>query len=218
MSPVIVGLIGLGILILVFTLRMPVAFALMITGFSGMLYFLPPQAAFRFLATDIFGQFSSYPLSAIPMLVLMGCFASAAGITIRLYDVVYVWMGWMRGGLGAVSVFASMIFGGISGSSVADAAGFIMPESEAELLADRGDVTQVAGGKRPVRRVIMMIGGVSLEDGGRVKLGVEGNGEQMPIGRAIGYGQQIGLRRDVVDRRHYAADLLRSFAEVSYLG
>ncbi len=98
----------------------PIAYSL---GLSGFLYFvfehpelvsiLPP----RFLA-----GMDSYAMIALPLFVLMGLLMNAGGITTRLINFSLLFVGRFRGGLGAVNVFASMIFGGISGSSVSDTA------------------------------------------------------------------------------------------------
>ncbi len=71
----------------------------------------------------MYGSLDSFLLVAIPLFMLGGSIMEKGGTSQLIFDFAGSWMGWMRGGLGAVSVFASMIFGGISGSSVADAAG-----------------------------------------------------------------------------------------------
>lgn len=122
MSPAIAGVIGIGLLVVLFLLRMPVAFAMALTGFAGFAYLTTPVAALNLLAIDIFESFSSYPLSVIPMFILMGAFAFAAGISQRLYGTTYTWIGHYRGGLTIATVFACAAFGAICGSSTATAA------------------------------------------------------------------------------------------------
>lgn len=56
------------------------------------------------------------------MFVLMGTFASASGISQRLYRTAYMWLGHWRGGLGIATIFACAGFGAICGSSTATAA------------------------------------------------------------------------------------------------
>jgi tripartite ATP-independent transporter DctM subunit len=101
-------------------LGIPIAYSL---GLSGFVYFwmvrpdilsILPQ---RFLA-----GMDSYAMIALPLFVLMGRLMNAGGITTRLIDFSLLFVGRLRGGLGAVNVFASMVFGGISGSSVSDTA------------------------------------------------------------------------------------------------
>jgi C4-dicarboxylate transporter DctM subunit len=122
MSPTTVGLIGIGLLVFLFLLRMPVAFAMALVGFVGFAYLTTPEAALHLLGRDIFDTFSSYPLSVIPMFILMGTFAFASGISQRLFKMTYTWIGHWTGGLTIATVFASAGFGAICGSSTATAA------------------------------------------------------------------------------------------------
>jgi len=122
MSPATAGIIGIGLLVVLFLLRMPVAFAMALVGFVGFAYLTTPEAALSLLGRDIFDTFSSYPLSVIPMFILMGTFAFAAGISQRLFKTTYAWIGHRRGGLTIATVFASAGFGAICGSSTATAA------------------------------------------------------------------------------------------------
>ena len=122
MSPITVGLIGIAVLILMFLLRMPVAFAMALVGFVGFAILTSSEAALSLLANDIFASFTSYPLSVIPMFILMGTFAFASGISRRLFQTTYAWIGHRRGGLTVATVFACAGFGAICGSSTATAA------------------------------------------------------------------------------------------------
>lgn len=122
MSPATIGIIGIGLLVVLFLLRMPVAFAMALAGFVGFAYLTTPEAALSLLGLDIFESFSSYPLSVIPMFILMGTFAFASGISQRLYRTTYTWIGHYRGGLTVATVFACAAFGAICGSSTATAA------------------------------------------------------------------------------------------------
>ena len=122
MSPTITGIVGIFILVVLFLLRMPVAFAMALVGFGGFAFLSTPEAALSLLGHDIFSTFSSYPLSVIPMFILMGTFAFASGISKRLYETTYAWIGHHRGGLTVATVFACAGFGAICGSSTATAA------------------------------------------------------------------------------------------------
>lgn len=122
MNPVTAGIIGIALLVLLFLLRMPVAFAMALVGLVGFAYLTTPEAALGLLGRDIFDEFSSYPLSVIPMFILMGTFAYASGISRRLYKTTYTWVGHLRGGLTIATVFACAGFGAICGSSTATAA------------------------------------------------------------------------------------------------
>ena len=113
-----------GLMFLVFGLfavlllaRVPVAFCL---GLSAFAYFfaagLPPLVA----AQKICVQLAEPTLMAIPFFILCGEIMNAGGMATRLIDLANVCIGFIRGGLAMVNVLASMFFGGISGSSVAD--------------------------------------------------------------------------------------------------
>ena len=122
MDSVTVGIIGIGLLILLFLLRLPVAFAMALIGVVGFGYLASPDAALGLIGRDIFEDFRNYPLSVIPMFILMGNFAFASGISKRLYKTTYAWIGQFRGGLTMATVFACAGFGAICGSSTATAA------------------------------------------------------------------------------------------------
>jgi len=122
MDPVSVGVLGILFMIFLFLIRVPVAFSMMITGLLGFSYLSSWNAGLKLLARDIFEQFSSFPLSAIPMFILMGAFAYASGIGRRLYDAAYHVLGGLRGGLTLATVVACGAFAAICGSTAATAA------------------------------------------------------------------------------------------------
>jgi len=96
-------------------LRIPIAYSL---GLSALVYFLcirPELTAV--LPQRFFAGMDSYALIALPLFILMGQLMNASGITGRLISVCLIFVGPFRGGLGLVNVVASMLFGGISGSS-----------------------------------------------------------------------------------------------------
>lgn len=112
---------GLLILFGVFTICVvigtPVAFALGIASISAFFYEgLPMMVAFQRIISGI----SIFALMAIPFFIFAGDLMFHGGIAVRLVRFASSAVGAMRGGLGIVNVFASMLFGGISGSAVAD--------------------------------------------------------------------------------------------------
>lgn len=110
-------LVTLGVLLII---GVPIAYSL---GISGFLYFaiLRPELL-GILPQRLFAGMDSYSMIALPLFVLMGLLMNAGGITTKLIDFSLLFVGRFRGGLGLVNVFASMVFGGISGSSVSDTA------------------------------------------------------------------------------------------------
>jgi len=69
------------------------------------------------------GGLDSFPLLAVPFFILAGNLMNSAGITNRIYNWALGIVGWMRGGLGHVNVVGSVVFAGMSGTAIADAAG-----------------------------------------------------------------------------------------------
>ena len=122
MSPTIIAIIGIVVMLLIMFLRLPVGFAMALAGFLGMSYFISPQAAFHILATDIWGQFSAYGLSVIPLFIFMGYICFNSGISVRLYDTAYKWVGQLRGGIAMATIVADEFFAAICGSNTATAA------------------------------------------------------------------------------------------------
>ena len=112
---------GLLILLAVFALcvviGMPVAFALGVASVATFVFEgLPLMIAFQRIISGI----SIYSLMAIPFFIFAGELMFHGGIAMRLVRFASSAVGFMRGGLGIVNVFSSMLFGGISGSAIAD--------------------------------------------------------------------------------------------------
>ncbi|MHB8092727.1 MAG: TRAP transporter large permease [Syntrophales bacterium] len=122
MDPVNVGIIGVLALIFLLLFKMPVAFSMAFVGCIGFSYLSSFDAGLKILAMDFFEQFSNFQMSAIPMFVMMGSFAFAAGIGKRLFDAAYTIFGNVRGGLTIATVIASAMFAAICGSTSATAA------------------------------------------------------------------------------------------------
>ncbi len=101
-------------------LGMPVAFAI---GISGFLWFLQHLDLPITIPIQVsLSQTQSFTLLAIPMFILAGNVMNSAGVTRRLMDFASTLTGHMRGGLGQTSAVLSTLMGGVSGSSIADAA------------------------------------------------------------------------------------------------
>jgi tripartite ATP-independent transporter DctM subunit len=119
MDPITVGVGGTVLLLILFFLGVPIGFAMAIAGLAGFSYVVNPSAALHLVASDIFDQFNSYSLSVLPMFILMGCMAFAAGIGGKAFNVAYVLMGRLRGGLIVATAVGCCIFGALTGSSAA---------------------------------------------------------------------------------------------------
>lgn len=122
MSPLLVGIIGIFVLILLIALRMQIGISMALVGFLGFAYIVGIDPALGLLKTVPFSTLSSQNLSVIPLFILMGAFAFAANISEDLYRAVHKWLGHFRGGLAMATVAACACFAAISGSSLATAA------------------------------------------------------------------------------------------------
>jgi len=121
-DPILVAVLGLAVMFGFMLLDMPIAFAMLLAGLLGNAYLLSTDAATHLLATNVWDQFSSYGLSVVPLFVLMGQFAYRAGITERLYDAAYKWVGHLPGGLAGTTIAACAGFSAICGSNSATTA------------------------------------------------------------------------------------------------
>ena len=128
-----ISAIMLGLFLLLMLIGMPVSIAIMLATIIGMLiggYDLLAIPQFMGAATK-----SSF-LLAIPFFILAANLMNALGITQRIFDFATALAGRLRGGLAQVNVVASMIFAGISGAAVADAAG--LGTIEIKAMKDSG--------------------------------------------------------------------------------
>ncbi|NBS55452.1 MAG: TRAP transporter large permease [Betaproteobacteria bacterium] len=92
----------------------------------------------------MYGGIDSFPLLAVPFFIFAGNLMNSAGITNRIYNFALALVGWMKGGLGHVNVVGSMIFAGMSGTAIADAAG--LGTIELKAMKDHGYPTEFAIG------------------------------------------------------------------------
>jgi len=122
MDASLIALIGLVVMAAFMLFGMPIAFAMLLAGVLGNAYLLPGGASSHLLATNLWDQFSSYGLSVVPLFVLMGQFAYRAGVTTRLYNAAYTWVGRLPGGLASTTVAACAGFSAICGSNSATTA------------------------------------------------------------------------------------------------
>jgi len=90
------------------------------------------------------GGIDSFPLLAVPFFILAGNLMNSAGITNRIYDFAVALCGWMRGGLAHVNIIGSVIFAGMSGTAIADAAG--LGTIEIKAMKDHGYGTEFSVG------------------------------------------------------------------------
>ena len=135
-------LILLGSFLALMILGLPVALAMAV---SSLLYLLATGVAPDvILAQRMIAGVESFPLLAVPFFILAGNLMNIAGVTGRIYSFAVALVGWMRGGLGQVNIMGSVIFSGMSGTALADAAG--LGTIEIKAMKDHGYSTEFAVG------------------------------------------------------------------------
>jgi C4-dicarboxylate transporter DctM subunit len=122
MSPEWIGGIGIIVMTVLMFLRMPIAFTMALVGFLGFTYVTSLNGSLFLLSDGFYFQFTSYTMLVIPLFVLMGEIAFHAGISKKLYDTAYAWLGFIPGGLAVATISACAGFAAICGSSAATAA------------------------------------------------------------------------------------------------
>ncbi len=122
MENYVIGLIGICVLVLLFFLKVPVAFSMLLVGTFGFCYVISPKAGLALLGSDLFTQLTNYSLTTFPMFILAGSLAFASGIGDRLFSASHALLGRLPGNLAVSSAFACGGFAAICGSSTATTA------------------------------------------------------------------------------------------------
>lgn len=149
MSPTLIGIIGILVMVIVFMSRMPVAFVMAMIGYLGFSIMISGQGGLSLLSRAVYDVFSSYGLTTIPLFIFMGQLAFNCGISRRLYDAGYKFLGSTKGGLAMATVAACTAFGAVCGSSPATAATMAtvgLPEMKRYKYADELATGAVASG------------------------------------------------------------------------
>lgn len=134
MNPVVLGLAGLGAMLGLVAVRIPIAFCMALVGFLGMIVAVgwPEgaefelqrgfEAAWSYASFEPFSFIASFPIVAVPLFLFMGYVAFHAGFTRDIYYTARVWLSRFSGGLALASVAGCAMFAAVSGSSLATAA------------------------------------------------------------------------------------------------
>ena len=122
MDPDAIAVAGFAGLFALMAARVPIGIAMGIVGVLGFGAIAGMGPALNLLGNVPLSVLSDYNLAVIPMFVLMGAFASAAGMSTELFTAGRAWFGHRRGGLAYASIAACGGFAAINGSSVATAA------------------------------------------------------------------------------------------------
>jgi C4-dicarboxylate transporter DctM subunit len=124
MSEITIGILGLGVLLVVFMTGIELSYAMFIIGFIGFCVIKTFAAGLNLLAKDVFDVFASYSFTVVPVFLFMGQAAFNAGIASKMYDTSHKFIGHVPGGLAMATVAGATLFKAICGSSTATAATF----------------------------------------------------------------------------------------------
>jgi C4-dicarboxylate transporter, DctM subunit len=124
MSEIAIGIVGLIVLLLLFSTGIELGFAMALVGFAGFAYLNGFHAAINLLSRDVFEVITNYGYTVFPIFILMGQIGFNAGIAVRLYDSAHKFIGHIPGGLAMATVVGATAFKAICGSSAATSATF----------------------------------------------------------------------------------------------
>ncbi len=120
MDSILIGSGGFIALLLLISLRFPIALAMLLVGCIGHIFLEPGLSIFNRFYSDPYYIFSSHYLAVIPLFLLMGQFAFHGGMSRSLFNFAKNILGAKR--LGSATIGACAIFGSICGSSLATVA------------------------------------------------------------------------------------------------
>ena len=149
MSATLVGLAGFAAVLLLMLAQVPVAVAMGVVGAVGFFWLQGWDGLAYVMGSSPFESVIPYSLSTVPLFVMMGVFATYAGLSRQLYDAAYAFLGHYRGGLALATIGACAAFGSICGSAVATAATMCrvaLPEMRRRGYADSLATATIAAG------------------------------------------------------------------------
>ncbi|WP_309085631.1 TRAP transporter large permease [Chelativorans sp.] len=135
-------LLLIGSFVLLMILGVPVAVSM---ASASLLYLVIYGVAPDIIAAQrMIAGVESFPLLAVPFFILAGNLMNTAGVTGRIYTFALAVVGWMKGGLAQVNILGSVVFAGMSGAALADAAG--LGTVEIKAMRDHGYPVEAAVG------------------------------------------------------------------------
>ncbi|RCW87282.1 TRAP transporter large permease [Phyllobacterium bourgognense] len=135
-------LLLVGTFLILMLVGVPVAISMAVASVLYLVFFgIAPDII---VAQRMIAGVESFPLLAVPFFILAGNLMNSAGVTGRIYSFAVSLVGWMKGGLAQVNIIGSVIFSGMSGTALADAAG--IGTIEIKAMKDHGYPVEAAVG------------------------------------------------------------------------
>jgi len=122
LSPLVVGIIGWIVLLLLLFLEMPVGIALILVSFTGIWYLRDLPQALHIIARATYDTSMTHLWSLIPLFVFMGLLAYEGGLGTDLFRAASKWLGGFRGGLAMTTTATAAGFAAVCGDNIAGAA------------------------------------------------------------------------------------------------
>jgi C4-dicarboxylate transporter, DctM subunit len=150
MEPHVIGLLGMGLMLALIFLHVPIGVAM---GLAGVFTFGTIRGNFApaltLFGTETVGKVGSLELAVVPLFLLMGAFATVGGLSADLYRIAHAFVGHVRGGLAVATIGGCAGFGAICGSSIATATTMTrvaMPEMDKRNYDPRLSTGAIAAG------------------------------------------------------------------------
>jgi len=124
MDPITIAILGVIFMFVLILLQVPIGVAMAVVGVAGYGLLSGFGPAFTIIATESTAIISNADLAVIPLFLLMGNFATSAGLSADIYNLAYAFLGHYRGGLALSTIAGCGFFGSVCGSSTATAATF----------------------------------------------------------------------------------------------
>ncbi|MCG6878441.1 MAG: TRAP transporter large permease [Deltaproteobacteria bacterium] len=124
MDPITIAILGIVAMFVLIVLRVPIGIAMAVVGVAGYGILSGFAPALTILGTEASSAMANVDLAVIPLFLLMGNFATSAGLSSDIYNLAYAFVGHRRGGLALSTIGGCGFFGAICGSSTATAATF----------------------------------------------------------------------------------------------
>ena len=145
----LISVLGLGAVLILVFLRMPIAIAMGLIGFVGYAEIRGFRASISMVGRLVIDTAQDYGLSVVPLFILMGLFVNKGGLSRELYQVSNAFLGHFRGGLAMATIVACAGLSAICGSSLATAATMskvAMPQMRKYNYADSLSTASIAAG------------------------------------------------------------------------
>lgn len=121
MTPLLIGIVGIGAVLLLMALGMRIGFAMGLIGFLGFAYLSRFKSAFHIMGDIPFNLISNYDFCVLPLFFLMASVCSESGLGKSLYRWANSFIGHLRGGLAVATIAACAMFAAASASTIATA-------------------------------------------------------------------------------------------------